>query len=298
MNIQKIKQEICDIGDRIYKKGFAAANDGNISYRVSEDRIVCTPTGICKGYMKPEDLCVVDMTGKQIAGERKRTSEILLHIAIMKERPEIKSVVHCHPPHATAFGVAREPVPQCVLPEVEIFLGDVPITKYEIPGGQNFADTILPFVKRTSVIILANHGTVSYGETVEKAFWQTEILDAYCRILMLAKGLGNVSYFTEPEARALLELKSKWGFKDPRTEMQNCDICANDVFRASWQESGVSPRAFQSPNYFAAGSESKGSAAAPSNAPQQSAAAPFDQEALIQAITDRVMAALRDQQKK
>ena len=117
--------------------------------------------------MKPDDLCIVDMEGKQIAGHRKRTSEIMLHLAIMKERPEIKSVVHCHPPHATAFGIAREPIPQCVLPEVEIFLGDVPITKYATPGGQEFADTILPFVHKTNVIILANHGTVSFGETVE-----------------------------------------------------------------------------------------------------------------------------------
>ena len=103
---------------------------------------------ICKGFMKPDDLCIVDMEGKQLAGKRKRTSEILLHLAIMKERPEVKSVVHCHPPHATAFAVAREPIPQCVLPEVEVFLGDVPITKYETPGGQKFADTILPFVNK------------------------------------------------------------------------------------------------------------------------------------------------------
>ena len=242
LNLQKIKLEICDIGDRLYKKGFAAANDGNISYRIADNQVLCTPTMICKGYMKPDDLCIVDMEGKQVSGKRKRTSEIMLHLAIMKERPEIKSVVHCHPPHATAFGIAREPVPQCVLPEVEIFLGDVPITKYEIPGGKDFADTILPFVHKTNVIILANHGTVSFGETVEKAYWWTEILDAYCRMLMLARGLGNINYFTEPEAKALLELKGKWGFTDPRLEMKNCDICSNDVFRESWKDTGVSPK--------------------------------------------------------
>ena len=165
INIHKVKQEICDIGDRLYKKGFAAANDGNISYRVGDNQVVCTPTLISKGFMKPDDLCVVDMDGKQTGGKRKATSEIKLHLAIMKERPEIKSVVHCHPPHATAFGIAREPVPMCVLPEVEIFLGDVPIAKYEIPGSQEFADTILPFVHKSNVIILANHGTVSFGDT-------------------------------------------------------------------------------------------------------------------------------------
>jgi L-fuculose-phosphate aldolase len=288
INLHRIKQEICEIGDRIYKKGFAAANDGNISYRFSEREVVCTPTLICKGFMKPEDLCVVDMEGKQIAGNRKRTSEIMLHLAIMKSRPEVKSVVHCHPPHATAFGIAREPVPQCVLPEVEIFLGDVPVTKYAIPGGQEFADTILPFVAKSNVIILANHGTVSFGETVEKAYWWTEVLDAYCRMLMLAKGLGNVNYFTEPEARDLLALKKKWGFSDPRLEMKNCDICANDVFRSTWKESGVAPKAFTAP-----GAASQESCQCSNGQQPVAAAGKLDQEALIQAITEKVLAVLQ-----
>ncbi len=279
MNVHKIKQEICEIGDRLYKKGFAAANDGNISYRVSDSEVVCTPTGISKGFMKPDDMCMVDMDGKQIGGRLKATSEIKLHLAIMKERPEIKSIVHCHPPHATAFGIAREPIPQCVLPEVEIFLGDVPIAKYDIPGGQDFADTILPFVKKSNVIILANHGTVSYGETVEKAYWATEILDAYCRMLILARSLGKVNYFTESEAQGLLDLKTQWGFEDPRAEMKNCELCANDVFRDSWKESGVEQRAFDPPVY-----RPEPSAASTSSA---------DQEALVQAITERVMAALQ-----
>ncbi len=296
VNVLKVKQQICEIGDRLYKKGFAAANDGNISYRISENQVVCTPTLTCKGFLKPDDLCIVDMEGKQLSGTRKRTSEVMLHLAIMKERPEVKAVVHCHPPHATAFGIAREPIPQCVLPEVEIFLGDVPITKYVIPGGKEFAATILPYVHKSNVIILANHGTVSFGETVEQAYWWTEILDAYCRILMLARGLGNVNYFTEPEAKALLELKGKWGFKDPRSGLQNCDICANDVFRESWKETGVAPKAFAPPSYCnlrpaddsaAAGAEAPPSAPAislPTGTPEQ--------EALIQAVTDRVMAAL------
>jgi L-fuculose-phosphate aldolase len=279
LNIHKIKQEICEIGDRLYKRGFAAANDGNITYRISEKEVVCTPTMICKGFMKPDDLCIVDMEGKQLAGKRKRTSEVMLHLAIMKERPDVKSVVHCHPPHPTAFGVAREPIPMCVLPEVEVFLGEVPTTRYEIPGGKEFANTILPFVKKSNVIILANHGTVSYGESVERAYWWTEVLDAYCRILMLSKGLGRVNYFTEPEAKALLDLKGKWGFTDPRNEVKNCDICANDIFRDSWKEAGVVQSAFTPPSF-------KG------NGTNGSAGGSAEQEALIQAITERVMAEL------
>ncbi len=259
MNLHQLKLEICDIGQRIYNKGFAAGNDGNISYRLAENQVLCTPTFISKGFMKPDDLCIVDMEGKQLSGKRKRTSEVLLHLAIMKERPDVKSVVHCHPPHATAFAVAREPIPQCVLPEVEVFLGDVPITKYETPGGQAFADTVLPFVKKSNVIILANHGTVSFGETVEKAYWWTEILDAYCRILMMARDLGKIHYFSEQKTRELLDLKTRLGFSDARLEpgMENCDICANDVFRDSWRDTGVERRAFEPPPVDAPRSQSR-----------------------------------------
>ena len=279
MNAHKIKQEICEIGRRIYNKGFAAANDGNISCRISENEVICSPTMVSKGFMTPDDMCSVDMQGNQLSGRRKRSSEILLHLTIMKARPDVKSVVHCHPPHATAFGVAREPIPQCVLPEVEVFLGDVPIAVYETPGAQKFADTVLPFVQKCNVLILANHGTVSFGESVERAYWWTEILDAYCRILMLAKDLGRVNYLGDQKARELLDLKTRWGWSDARLApgMENCDVCANDVFRDSWASTGVERRAFEAPPPAKAASK---------------AAANSDQEELIRTITERVMAAL------
>lgn len=284
----RIKQDICEIGRRLYAKGFAAANDGNITVRVGENEVLCTPTMFSKGFLKPEDICTIDMQGNQTSGMRKRSSEALLHLEIYRQRADVKSVVHCHPPHATAFAVAREPIPQCILPEVEVFLGDVPITKYETPGGQAFADTILPFVDRTNVIILANHGTVSYGESVERAYWWTEILDAYCRILMLAKSLGGVHYFSEDKERELLQLKAKWGFADPRNtkEYENCDICANDIFRESWSQSGVDRRAFAPPPAMGPRASSL------SPATNSSATTTSEQEALVQAITERVMAEL------
>ena len=307
-NLFKIREEICDIGRRIYNKGFAAGNDGNITYRINENEVLCTPTMISKGFMKPDDLCTVDMTGKQLSGKRKRTSEVLLHLAIMRERPDVKSVVHCHPPHATAFAIAREPIPQCVLPEIEVFLGDVPITQYETPGDQRFADTVLPFVKKSNVIILANHGTVSFGESVEKAYWWTEILDAYCRMLMMARDLGRVTYLGEQKTRELLDLKTKWGYKDARLapEMENCDICANDVFRDSWKSAGVERKAFEAPPVIKKREEtsSNGAAVKPGIAVVGKAVektgreskvqlgGTVDQEALIQTITDRVLAAL------
>jgi L-fuculose-phosphate aldolase len=285
MNAHKIKQDICEIGRRIYAKGFAAANDGNITVRIGENEVLCTPTLHCKGFLNPDDICTIDMKGTQTAGRKQRSSEALLHLEIYKQRADIKSVVHCHPPHATAFAIAREAIPQCVLPEVEVFLGDVPITKYETPGGQAFAETILPFVSKTNVIILANHGTVSFGESVERAYWWTEILDAYCRMLMLARQLGPIHFFSEQKERELLSLKQKWGYSDPRNtdEYKNCDICANDIFRDSWKEAGVARRAFEAPPVMGPAAKS---------APAAASSSPTDQEALIKTITDRVLEAL------
>ena len=232
----KIKQEICEIGQRLYARGYAAGNDGNISYRLSHDTALCTPTQICKGFMKPDDLCTVDMQGKQLAGKRKRTSEVLLHLEIYKADPSVKSVVHCHPPHATAFGVARVDIPSCVLPEVEVFLGIVPRADYETPGGENFAETVRPFIGKANTVVLSNHGTVSWGPTVERAFWHTEILDAYCRILLLAQQIGNVERLSGTKMNELLELKEKLGAgTDPRRAAGG-GVCVNTGFGRSAKE--------------------------------------------------------------
>ena len=285
LNIQQAKEEICDIGRRIYNRGFASANDGNISIRIDEDQLVCTPTGVCKGFMKPDDLCVVDMDGNQISGQKKMTSEIRQHITIMKHRQDVKSVVHCHPPHVTAFGIAREAIPQCVLPEIDINMGDVPIAKYTIPGGQEFADAIIPFIDKSDIIVQANHGTVSVGPTVEKAYFLTEMLDAYCRILLIARSLGNVEYFNKHETEELIALKTKWGFKDNRAELIHSEQGDHEAFRDSWKETGVGHRAFHPPTF-----EQNGEA--PLQKPSSSEFTE-DQEKLIQAIADRVIQTLK-----
>lgn len=277
-DLNQIKEEICDIGRRLYHRGFAAANDGNISCRIGEDRIVCTPTGISKGFMKPDDLCVVDMEGNQIAGHRTMTSEIRQHITIMKHRSDVQSVVHCHPPHATAFGMVREAIPQGLMPEAEINLGNVPIARYTIQGGQEFADAILPFVDKSDIIIQANHGTVSYGTTVEQAYFLVETLDLYCKILLLTRSLGNVQYFTKEEMEGLLELKRKKGLKDPRLGLENGEFCSNSVFRESWSETGVGQRAFPLPTV-------------PSNSGKA-----IDRELLVKTITEQVLLALEKTQ--
>jgi|TARA_B100000686_G_scaffold22943_1_gene21138 L-fuculose-phosphate aldolase len=288
INDRQLKEEICEIGRRVYNKGFAAANDGNISIRVGENAVLCSPTMICKGFMEPEDICAVDLDGNQIAGRRKRTSEVLLHLTIMKNRPDVKAVVHCHPPHATAFAVAGEPIPQCVLPEVEVFMGEVPLAPYETPGGQKFADTVIPFLEGTNTIILASHGTVSFGKDLVDAYWKTEILDSYCRILLLAKQLGNVNYFDERQTRELLDLKQRLGFDDPRFHNEDCDLCGNTAFVDGYGGQALRQQAFAPapsfPGYLhdPATPEAVGTGGGSSEPTEE----------LVSAITEQVMAAL------
>jgi L-fuculose-phosphate aldolase len=280
-NEYKLKEQICEIGRRVYNKGFAAANDGNISCRLNDREILCTPTMISKGFMKCEDLCKVDYEGKQLAGTRKRSSEILLHLAVYKNRPDVNAVVHCHPPHATAFAVAGVPIPQCVLPEVEVFLGEVPTAVYETPGTQKFAETIVPHLKAGNTIILANHGTVTFGTDLETAYWNSEIIDAYCKILILSRQLGEVNYFNQQHTKELLDLKKRLGYDDIRFHRgDNCDLCANSDFGRGYRESAPQPQSVPR-------EETSGKAAGNGHV----AAAP-DIEELVRTITDQVMASL------
>ena len=214
----KLKEQMCDIGRRIWMKGFCAGNEGNHSYRLSENRILCTPTGISKGNLKPDDLCVVDMEGKQVSGTRKRTSEILLHLSIYKARPDVRAVIHSHPPHATAFAVAGVDLPTCIHPEAEVFLGSVPTAKYVTPGDTRLGESILPYVKDSNTILLQSHGVVCFHPDLEQAYYQLEIVDAYARILLLAKQVGSIRPLDSKEMKELLELKSKFGLKDSRVE--------------------------------------------------------------------------------
>jgi L-fuculose-phosphate aldolase len=282
MNEYKLKEQICEIGRRVYARGFAAANDGNISVRLNDKEVLCSPTMVCKGFMKCEDMCVVDYEGKQLRGTRKRSSEILLHLAVYKNNPAVQAVVHCHPPHATAFAVAGEPIPKCVLPEVEVFLGEVPIAMYETPGTQKFADTIIPFVKKCNTIILANHGTVTFGPDLEKAYWNSEIIDAYCRILILARQLGHVNYFTTGQEKELLDLKKRLGYDDPRFgKTEDCDLCGNNIIQRGYRDYEPEAEAFHR--------EELAKCAVGADGHQ---AQSMDTEQLVKAITEQVLAAL------
>lgn len=313
MSEWKLRELMCEIGRRVYNKGFAAANDGNISYRLSEDRVLCTPTRISKGFMKPDDLCIVDMDGKQVSGTRKRSSEILLHLSVLKARPDVRSCVHCHPPHATAFAVAHEPIPKCILPEFEVFLGEVAIAQYETPGTQTFADTVLPYAKDTDTILLANHGTITYGADLEDAYFKTEIIDAYCRILLLAKQLGRINYYNDDKAAELIKIKPNLNIPDPRLTLglENCDLCGNSLFREGYTDFSPEPYAFVPPKMIESGYANhtetlhqympglSSQTPAPSSngqpKPAPAAAPALDAasfEALVKTITDQVVGAM------
>ena len=212
----QLKEQMCDIGRRIWQKGFCAGNEGNHSYRIGENKVLCTPTGISKGFLKPDDICTVDLEGKQLSGKRKRTSEILLHLAIYKARPDVKAVVHSHPPHATAFAIANVDLPTCIHPEAEVFLGAVKTAKYVTPGDTRLGESILPYVKDSNTILLQNHGTVTFDVDLEGAYYKLEIVDAYARILLLAKQIGNIRPLDGAEMKELLELKQRFGLDEPR----------------------------------------------------------------------------------
>jgi len=207
---QAARRELCEIGRRLYARQFAAGNDGNLSYRLSGQVILCTPTMISKGFMKPSDLCRVDLDGRLLSGRRQPTSEILMHLEIYRHDPSVGAVVHCHPPHATAFAVTRERIPSGILPEVEIFLGEVPRVEYRTPGTTDFAAAIRPYIGQANTVLLSNHGTVSWGPTLERAWWNAEILDAYCRILLLARQMGSPVRLSAGQVRELAALRSRF----------------------------------------------------------------------------------------
>jgi len=225
---EAVKIEICAVGKKLWNRQYVDGNGGNISYRIGPNEVICTPTLVSKFDLTPDDLCMVDLDGKQVAGKRPRTSEILLHLEIYKAVPEAKSAVHCHPPHATAYAITGRVPPSRVIPEFEVFVGKVAISPYETPGTQAFAETVLPYVRQHNTVLLANHGIICWADTVTHAEWYAEVVDTYCWTLMLASQLGvPISQISEKHTAALLDIKKAIGLPDARfdaTGMQECQL--------------------------------------------------------------------------
>jgi L-fuculose-phosphate aldolase len=213
---EAIKAEICAVGRKVWQRGYVDGNGGNISCRLTADAVICTPTLVSKADLKPEDLCLVDLAGNQLAGGRPRTSEILLHLEIYKAVPEAKGIVHCHPVHATAYAITGRVPPNCIIPEFEVFVGKLALSPYETPGTQVFAETVLPWVKSHNTVLLANHGIVCWADSVTKAEWFVEVVDTYCHTLMVASQLGPITHIPGDKAVDLIEIKQRMGLPDPR----------------------------------------------------------------------------------
>jgi L-fuculose-phosphate aldolase len=223
---EEIKKEICAVGRKLWLRQFVDGNGGNISYRIGPNEVICTPTLVSKYDLTPDDLCLVDLEGRQVAGTKPRTSEIFLHLEIYKAVPEARSAVHCHPPHATAYAITGKVPPNLIIPEFEVFVGKVAISPYKTPGTAEFAQTVLPFVRDHNTILLANHGIVCWADTVTHAEWYAEVLETYCWTLMLASQLSSpISYITEQQAADLLEMKKKLGLPDARFDVTRPEEC-------------------------------------------------------------------------
>jgi L-fuculose-phosphate aldolase len=264
--IQVLKEEICGIGKRLWAREYVDGNGGNISIRVRDNLVLCTPTLVSKGFMKPEDLCFVDMEGNQKAGVKKRTSEVLMHLQIMKAQPKAKSVVHCHPPHATAFAIAGIRPPTCMIPEIEVMIGVVPIAEYRTPGTPEMGKLIADLVGQHNTVLMANHGVVSWSHSVEDAYFKMEILEAYCRTVVVASQLGvETKTFSPTHLKDLLKIKQTLGIPDPRIGLKECELCDNSEWRP-----GVS--------------------CAVPNKSEAPAASDADAEKLVQTVTEQILA--------
>ncbi len=231
--MRALKEQICDVGRRLWQRAYVDGNGGNIAIRVAEDLALCTPTLISKGFMKPEDMCLVDLEGNQKAGVKKRTSEILMHLQIMKRQPKALATVHCHPPHATAFAVAGVEPPTCMIPEIEVFIGKVPIAPYRTPGTPEMGQLVADLVDEHNTVLMGNHGAVAWSHlSVEDAYFKMEILEAYCRTVVVAAQLGEpLKTFTPTQLQDLLKIKQTLGIPDPRIGLKECELCDNAEWR-------------------------------------------------------------------
>jgi L-fuculose-phosphate aldolase len=223
------RQDILDIGKLIYQKGWVAANDGNISVRLDDRRILCTCTGVSKGMMTPDDLIVCDLAGNRIDGVRERTTEIAMHVTIYQMRPDVSAVVHAHPPVATGFAVAGRPLNLALLPEVIVSLGCVPLAEYGLPGTPALAEGMLPYIPKYDAVLLANHGLVCYGEDLYKAFFKMETVEHFARVTLVAELLGGPKVLPRHEVGKLFESRARYGVKSQARMEPGCPLVAEDV---------------------------------------------------------------------
>ena len=223
------REEMVRVCRLIYEKGWVAANDGNVSIRLDEERLLCTPTAISKGMLTPDDLIACDMAGNKVEGQRDRTSEIAMHLTIYSMRPDIRSVVHAHPPVATGFATAGRALDKALLPEVIIQLGAVPLAAYGLPGTPALSEAMRPFIPQYDALLLENHGCTCYGRDLWEAFFRMETVEHFARITLVAEMLGGARPLPREEVEKLFAARARYNVTSRAGMQPGMPIVAEDL---------------------------------------------------------------------
>jgi L-fuculose-phosphate aldolase len=217
-----LRADIVEVGRRMYARGYTASNDGNISVRLGPDRLLMTPKSVCKGFMTPDMMCVTDLDGTKLQGDRDPSSEMLMHLEVYRQRPDVAGVVHAHPPTATGFAVAGIPLDRAVLAEVLTTLGSIPIAAYATPSTSELPEAVRKLIKAHDGMLLANHGALTVGADVYAAYFKMETIEHFAKISLVARLLGRENLISREEVNRLQGLRGTYGVKAP------APICATD----------------------------------------------------------------------
>lgn len=228
MTAEQIKQEICEVGHRLYNHGFVAANDGNISVKLNDNEFYCTPTGVSKGSLTPDMIIKIDAEGNKLEGTLNPSSEIKMHLRVFRERPDVNAVVHAHPPVATAFTVAGIPLDRYILPEAVLTIGDVPTCAYATPSTMEIPDSLMPYIQEHDAFMLKNHGALTVGNTLTRAFFTMEEVEFNAKIMKYAMELGRIEEISEEKMYELMDLRVKMGLPGKHPGYKTAEERAKD----------------------------------------------------------------------
>jgi L-fuculose-phosphate aldolase len=217
----QLRADIVEVGRRMYARGYTASNDGNISVRLGADRLLMTPKSVCKGFMTPEMMCVTDLEGRKLQGDRDPSSEMLMHLEVYRQRPDAQAVVHAHPPIATGFAVAGIPLDRAVLAEVLTTLGSIPIAEYATPSTKELPAAVRKYVRAHDGMLLANHGALTLAGDLYGAYYKMETIEHFAKISLVARLLGRENLIAREEVDRLQGLRGTYGIKAP------APICAD-----------------------------------------------------------------------
>ena len=210
-----LRADIVEVGRRMYARGYTASNDGNISVRLGADRLLMTPKSVCKGFMTPDMMCITDLDGRKLQGDRDPSSEMLMHLEVYRQRPDVAAVVHAHPPTATGFAVAGIPLDRAVLAEVVTTLGSVPIAEYATPSTIELPEAVRKYIKAHDGMLLANHGVLTVGADLFAAYFKMETIEHFAKISLVARLLGRENVLSREEVMRLQQLRGAYGIAPP-----------------------------------------------------------------------------------